>query len=92
MSALNDDQIRQALRDLEGWEYDGQALTKTYRFSSFLDAVAFIDRLAPRAEEADHHPELTNVYNRVDVRLRTHDADAVTQKDVDLARQLEEVA
>lgn len=85
-------EIDDALADLSGWSQDDDAITKTFRFDGFTDAIAFIQRLAPLAEEANHHPELTNVYDRVDVRLSTHDAGGVTDKDVALARAIDGVA
>lgn len=85
-------EIDDALADLSGWSQDDDAITKTFRFDGFTEAIAFIQRLAPLAEEANHHPELTNVYDRVDVRLSTHDAGGVTDKDVALARAIDGVA
>jgi 4a-hydroxytetrahydrobiopterin dehydratase len=70
---------------------DGE-LVKNYKFPSFMDAVAFINRLAEKAEAADHHPDLENHYNRVRVALHTWSENAVTQKDVALARDIESVA
>lgn len=90
---LSDAQIDDALADLPAWRYEGGALARTYTFGSFREAVSFIVRLAFEAEARDHHPELTNVYDRVDVALRTHDAgDRVTETDLDLARAIEEIA
>lgn len=88
--ALSEQAIENALFDLPGWQYEGGALTKTYQLSTFMEAISFIVRLAFYAEEMKHHPELRNVYNTVEVTLRTHDAgNAVTQKDVDLAQAIE---
>ena len=87
---LSDDQIRAALGDLPGWAYGDDALAKTYTFADFREALAFIVRLGFEAEQRDHHPNLTNVYNRVELALTTHDAgNRVTQKDVDLAQAIE---
>ncbi len=89
---LADAQIRSALDDLPGWVYEGDALTKTFTFGDFREAVAFIVRLSFEADARDHHPSLTNVYNRVELALTTHDAgDRVTQKDVDLAQAIEKI-
>ncbi len=83
-----------ATGQLEGWSpVDGRdAIRKTFRFQDFNAAFAFMTRVALRAEQMDHHPEWVNVYNRVDVVLATHDADGVTQKDVDLARFMDKAA
>lgn len=87
---LSDEQIRAALADLPGWAHEGNALTKTFTFDDFRSALAFIVRLGFEAEERDHHPNLTNVYNRVEIALTTHDAgNRVTQRDVDLATAIE---
>lgn len=75
-----------------GWEYDGEVVKKTYAFDSFLDAIRFIDRIAEKAEAANHHPEIRNVYDKVWIELSTHDAGAVTQRDLDLANEIEAVA
>ena len=87
---LTRDQIEAALGELPGWTYEDDRLQKAYTLGNFREAVSFIVRLAFHAEELDHHPELTNVYNRVEVRLTTHDAgDRVTDRDVRLARAIE---
>ena len=86
-------QLRAALAELPGWEADGDTITKTYTFSNFRDAIAFIVRIAFAAEAANHHPELWNVYSRVRVTLATHDAgNRVTTKDVALAREVEHLS
>lgn len=86
-------QLRAALADLPGWEAAGDAITKTYTFSHFREAVSFIVRIAFAAEAANHHPELWNVYQRVRVTLATHDAgNRVTAKDVALAQEIERIA
>jgi 4a-hydroxytetrahydrobiopterin dehydratase len=71
----------------DGWTFEdgGKALVRTLRFKDFSEAFGFLTRLALHAEKADHHPEFTNVWNRVDLRLTSHDAGAVTQRDLDLA-------
>ena len=85
--------IRAALADLPGWAFEADRLVKTFRVGSFREAVAFVVRLAFEAEAMDHHPELTNVYDRVTLALSTHDAgDRVTEMDLALARRIEAVA
>ena len=83
-----------ALHELHGWaEAKGRdAITKTFQFKSFSQAWGFMSRVALYAEKADHHPEWTNVYGRVDVTLSTHTAGGVTEKDVALARKMELLA
>ena len=92
MSSFTDAQIEDALEDLPGWSQEGEALVKSFEFSGFAAAIDFMSRAAPRIDELDHHPEWTNVYNRVDVRLSSHDVGGVTGRDVRLAHALEELA
>lgn len=89
MELLDDAAIDRALAGLDGWRRDGDAIVRELRFPSFMDAIRFIDRVALLAEEADHHPELTNVYWNVGVRLTTHDAGGITERDVALARAID---
>ena len=83
-----------ALADLPSWRaLEGRdALTKSFRFNDFNAAFGWMTRVALAAERLDHHPEWTNVYNRVDVVLTTHDADGVTALDLALARIMDEAA
>ena len=77
-----------------GWTMsaDGKALEKSFRFKDFSEAFAFLTRVAMHAEKIDHHPEFTNVWNRVDFRLTTHDAGGVTDRDRELAAIIEKLA
>ena len=77
-----------------GWETsgDGKAITKTFRFRGFRDAMAWMARAAFEADHLNHHPEWSNVYNRVEVRLTTHDKGGLTENDLELARRMEKVA
>lgn len=83
-----------AIARLEGWRaVEGRdAITKEFRFKDFNAAFGFMTRIALHAEKADHHPEWTNIYNRVDVTLSSHESDGVTDKDVALAHFMDEVA
>ena len=78
----------------DGWTMseDGKALERSYRFKDFSEAFAFLTRVAMQAEKVDHHPEFTSVWNRVDFRLTTHDADGVTERDVKLAAAIDKLA
>lgn len=87
---LSEDQITEALSDLDGWSHEDDKLKKEFSFDNFRDAIAFINRIAFEAEEQVHHPELFNVYNSVSIALSTHDAGGkVTEKDVKLAKTIE---
>jgi 4a-hydroxytetrahydrobiopterin dehydratase len=79
------------LSELEGWsEVPGRdAITKSYQFKSFSQAWGWMSRVALIAEKMDHHPEWTNVYGRVAVKLSTHSAGGVTLKDIALARKMD---
>ena len=83
-----------ACKQLNGWsaEPGGEAILKSFRFDDFNAAFAFMTRIALKAETMNHHPEWKNVYNRVEVRLTTHDANGVTQLDVELARFMDSLA
>ena len=78
----------------EGWsiEEGGKALTRTLTFKDFSEAFAFLTRVAMYAEKVDHHPEFTNVWNRVDFRLTSHDAGGVTERDIKLAQAINRLA
>jgi len=92
MQKLEPQQIRDALQALPGWTYEGGELRRRYAFPSFTHAMAFLAGAATVIEKMNHHPDWSNVYNRVDVRLSTHDAGGVTQLDLDLAAQMEALA
>lgn len=81
-----------ALRTLPGWRAVDSALEKSFAFSDFSAALGFIVRVGLEAERLNHHPHLTNVWNRVTLRLNTHDAgDKITARDVALARAVEKL-
>ena len=83
-----------AIAKLKGWSAaEGRdAISKSYKFADFNAAFGFMARVALKAEGMDHHPEWFNVYSKVDVTLSTHDAGGVTEKDVELARFMDEAA
>ena len=78
----------------DGWalEDGGKALLRTLKFADFSEAFGFLSRVALYAEKADHHPEFTSVWNRVDLRLTSHDAGEVTERDVALAEAINRLA
>lgn len=89
---LSPEQIDAALAALPGWRLERDALAKEFKFVDFKQAMSFMLRAGFEAEAADHHPEWTNVYNRVAIRLNTHSAGGkVTAKDVALAQAIESV-
>lgn len=80
-----------ALAGLPGWTLraDGKAIARSFRFRDFAEAWAFMEKVAALAEAQDHHPEWSNVYNRVDITLTTHDAGGLSARDVRLARDID---
>lgn len=90
---LSEDQRAAALDRLSDWDYDEarDALTRRFMFADFVEAFGFMARVAMLAEKADHHPEWSNVYNRVDVLLTTHDAGGLSARDVALAKAIDAV-
>ena len=90
----DDATLRAALDTLPGWTRagDGQGIERRYRFKGFNAAFAFMTRTALLAEKMDHHPEWSNVFDRVEVRLTTHSAGGVTANDLDMARRIETYA
>lgn len=88
---LTDDERAEALDELDEWDFDEahDGLTRQFVFADFVEAFGFMTRVAILAEKADHHPEWSNVYNRVDILLTTHDAGGLSQRDVDMARAID---
>lgn len=91
ISRLTDAERDAALAELAGWTLreDGLAISRDFKFGTFSEAFGFMTRVALHAEKADHHPEWSNVYNRVHVTLTTHDAGGLSQRDVKMARAIE---
>ena len=90
---LSSDALATALANLRGWSGGSGGLLRTWRFPSFAAAMAFMHACTPRIDVLDHHPEWNNVYDKVSVRLATHDAgNRVTARDVQLATLLDEQA
>lgn len=92
MATLSEEEIGRALEDLPGWRFERGEIYKQFKFPTFMEAIAFIDRLAERAEAANHHPDLENHYNRVRVALHTWSEDGITARDIALAHEIEAVA
>ncbi|WP_420393790.1 4a-hydroxytetrahydrobiopterin dehydratase [Acuticoccus sp.] len=94
IETLTTDVARARLAKLTGWTLveDGRAIQRSLRFADFGAAFAFMTRVALAAERMDHHPDWSNVYNRVTIRLTTHDAGGLTDRDVALARSIDEAA
>jgi 4a-hydroxytetrahydrobiopterin dehydratase len=91
MAKLSDQIIRQHLATLKGWAYTGAELHKKYTFTSFMPAIDFVNKIAPAAETAGHHPDITINYNVVGIGLSTHSEGGVTDKDLDLAGTIDRI-
>ena len=90
---LKEAEITKVLEQLSGWKWQDDRLKKIFSFANFRAAMSFILRVSYEAEERNHHPEIFNCYNRVEIGLNTHDAGGkVTAKDTELARAIEKIA
>lgn len=93
---LTDDQRDELITPLleAGWQHDAKrdAISKTFRFKTFVEAFGFMTQAAIHAEKLNHHPEWSNVYNTVDVKLTTHDAGGLTELDAKLAKRMDGLA
>ena len=87
---LDDATVAAALQQLPGWEQRQDGIEKDFTFSNFAAAFAFMTRVAFLAEAHNHHPEWSNVWNKVHIRLSTHESGGLTQRDIDLATAVEE--
>ena len=92
MAVLNDDEIGERLGGLEGWERDGDAIRRKFKFADFQGSVDFINRIAPVAEEMNHHPDLAVSWDTVTVSLSTHSEGGVTESDFELAGRIDSLA
>lgn len=90
MPRLTDDQIATALQTLRGWSVVNNQLKKTYAFERYADAALFAFACAWLAELKDHHPDLLLTYKKVQVSLYTHSEEGITEKDVEMARMIED--
>ncbi len=91
VARLTDGLREESLAGLPGWSYDSNrdAITRRFLFADFGEAFAFMTRVALIAEKADHHPEWSNVWNRVEVLLTTHDAGGLSTRDIQMAAAID---
>ena len=91
---LTAEALKEGLISLSGWRYDAEAsaISRRFSFRDFSEAFAFMTRVALAAERADHHPDWSNSWNRVNISLTTHSAGGLTQRDFDLARAIDALA
>ena len=86
---LDEGEVEYAIAGLKDWTRAGGAITKTFAFPTFLDGIAWVERVAQIAERLDHHPDLDIRYTKVNATLSTHSAGGLTRSDFDLAREMD---
>jgi 4a-hydroxytetrahydrobiopterin dehydratase len=91
-TVLTASEIDQALQDLPCWTRNGNAIVRVFQFGNFLQAMEFVNQIAVAAEAANHHPDILINYNKVTLTLVSHDSGGVTQRDLRMARKINEVA
>ncbi len=89
IQALSSKEIQAELGKLADWRLDGKEIVRMFSFPAFMDSIHFVNALAKEAEKADHHPDILVQYNKVTLRLSTHDADGLTERDFSLAHRAE---
>ena len=88
---LTDDEIKTRLKELNGWKHEGKFITRTFEFSHFMDAIAFVNEVAEVAEREEHHPDINVRYTTVKLSVQTHSEDGITEWDIDLAKAIDVV-
>jgi 4a-hydroxytetrahydrobiopterin dehydratase len=91
MSCLSTSEIQSAISNLEGWELKENAIRKTFTFDAYMDSIAFINRLAELAEEANHHPDMIVGWCKIEIAFTSHDQGGVTTACIDMAKKTESV-
>ena len=86
---LNDKQLNHHLKELDNWTVENNKLFKVFKFADFAQAFEFMSLVAIIAETMDHHPEWSNVYNKVEIYLVTHSEGGITELDIDLAKKID---
>ncbi len=89
MAKLSSKEIDEALQNLIGWHFVKNTIQKEFIFKNFIETMAIINKIAIIAEEMNHHPEWHNVYNKLNIKLTTHDSNGITIKDIKLAHEID---
>jgi 4a-hydroxytetrahydrobiopterin dehydratase len=92
MAELTPDQVKASLPAVKDWKKQSASITRTYSFKDFAGAMAFVNKVAEAAEQANHHPDIDIRWNKVTLTLATHSEGGLTQKDFDLARRIDTLA
>ncbi len=85
-------EIRQKLRDLDGWKAQGRFITKTFEFDEFMEGIGFVNEVAKVAEKQEHHPDISVRYTTVKLSAQTHSEGGVTSRDIALAKAIDRIA
>ena len=91
MPALTTEQVRLHLKAVPNWSKRVQTILRTFKFEGFLKSIDFVNRIARKAQKLNHHPDIDIRFNRVTLKLTTHDEGGITEKDFSLARQCDEI-
>ncbi len=91
MAVLSSREVEDKIKDLEGWEVSGNEIRKVYKMKNFIDSIGFVNKVAILAEKADHHPDILIKYSKVSISLSTHSEGGITEKDFNLASQVDEI-
>jgi len=89
---LSNKQLNECLRELNDWNIVNEKLSKSFKFSNFIQAFGFMTEVAITSEAMDHHPEWSNVYNRVEINLITHSEGGITKLDIELAKKIDTIS
>ena len=92
MAALSKVEIQKKLKEMRNWSHAGKAIQKKFTFKSFMPAIGFVNKIAEAAERAGHHPDITINYSVVAISLSTHSEGGVTERDFELAKQIDQIA
>ena len=91
MATLSNEAIQKELTKIKGWSHEDKEIHKKFTFKSFLTSIEFVNNIAPAAESAGHHPDITINYNVVGISLSTHSEGGVTEKDFSLASKIDQI-
>jgi 4a-hydroxytetrahydrobiopterin dehydratase len=89
MALLSDDDIQERLEGVPGWQREGDAIKREFKFDDFQGSVDFVNRITPPAEEMNHHPDISISWNRVELTLSTHSQGGLTENDFELAGRID---
>jgi 4a-hydroxytetrahydrobiopterin dehydratase len=92
MALLSDDDVKERLKELEGWRQRGEYIVKSFDRGDFVGSVKFVDSIVVPAEEMNHHPDIAISWSQVEVAISTHSEGGLTENDFELARKVEELA